>query len=67
MADEIIITREKSASVSGVKPVFMPVETIEKLKSLKEETGIPMGRLAKQFIDFGISRVKVVDPDDTEG
>lgn len=62
MENKIILTREKPTAVGGVKPVFLPAETIEQLKSLKEETGIPMGRLADQFIRFGLSRVEVVDP-----
>ena len=55
--DKFIV--RKTLSADGWKNVIIDVQTHEKLTQLKETTGVPIGRLITQMVDFCAERLHV--------
>ncbi|WP_282803966.1 hypothetical protein [Secundilactobacillus kimchicus] len=61
MSDKLIITRERKTNETAVKPVFIHNDILDKIRDLKQETGVSIGRLVEAFIEYGLDHVEIKD------
>lgn len=61
MEQKLVLKAEKESKAT--MPVFIDTEQHQKLLALKAETGIPLRRLVKKFIEYGLDNV-VIEGDD---
>lgn len=64
MAEKLVLRRQRPNTSNGVKPIFVDAQVIKQLREVKEETGIPMGRLTEIFIAYAMKNIEVVNEDD---
>jgi len=65
MSDKLILRRQTDANRSGgVKPVFVNDGVLDIVREIKNETGIPMGRLVERFIEYAAKNIEIVDKKD---
>jgi len=65
VSNKLILRRQSEANRSGgVKPVFVDVDVLNSVREIKEETGIPMGRLVDRFITYAMKNIEVIDAED---
>lgn len=57
--DKFIVKR--TGRGDGYKPIMVEVSTHEKLMQVKEDTGVPIGRLIAQMVDFCAERLTIED------
>lgn len=55
--DKFIV--KKNAASDGWKSLVIDIQTHEKLMQIKEVTGVPIGRLIAQMVDFCAERLHV--------
>lgn len=59
MADKFILRCQRRSNIG--KSVTIDVETWERLNNLKDDTGLAMGQIMKQAVDFALDRLKLVE------
>lgn len=64
MTEKLVIARERKANEAAVKPVFIHNDILDKVRDIKKETGVTIGRLVELFIEFGVDHVEIKDSDD---
>ena len=57
--DKFVVKR--TAKGEGYKPIMVEASTHEKLTQVKEDTGVPIGRLIAQMVDFCAERLVIQD------
>lgn len=62
MCEQIKLVKEKKTVVTSA--VFIDVEVIDRLKEIKQETNIPISRIAEIFIRMALKNYVVVEPDE---
>lgn len=62
MADPRLVLVKQTES-KNVKPVFIDSEIHKQLLNLKNETGVPLGRIVEKFVKYGIANVEIEEDD----
>ena len=52
-------TVHRNGKSDGYKPIMIDVATHEKLSQMKDDTGVPLGKLISQMTDFCAERLEV--------
>ena len=53
----LVLTKEKEAKVT--KPVFIDDELLDKIRDLKNETGISISKIVEKFVSYGLENVEI--------
>lgn len=67
MTEKLVLRRQRPTSSNGVKPLFVDAQVLNAVREVKEETGIPMGRLTEIFIEYAIKHIEVVSDTEKDG
>lgn len=57
--DLLIIQKEKYEGNTGWKPITVSVEIYNSIRSISEETNMPISKIAGMLIDFALERVVI--------
>ncbi|WP_338231013.1 hypothetical protein [Lactiplantibacillus paraxiangfangensis] len=65
MSEKLVLKRQTDNGRSGgVKPVFVNDSVLDIVREIKNETGIPMGRLVERFIEYAAKNIEIIDEKD---
>lgn len=53
----LVLTKEKESK--AIKPVFIDNELLDKVRDLKNETGISISKIVEKFVRYGIENVEI--------
>ncbi|WP_353891463.1 hypothetical protein [Latilactobacillus sakei] len=59
MTDKKLVIEKEDNPEKNYRILNAYSETYLKIKQLKEETGLPMAKLLKLFVDFGIENLEI--------
>jgi len=65
MTEKLVLRRQRSSSPNGVKPIFVDTQALNLVREVKEETGIPLGRLTEMFIEFAVKHIEIASDDES--
>lgn len=57
--DKLILKKETAISDKAKKPIFINADVHKQLTKIKNETGIPMIKIADAFLRYGIENVVI--------
>lgn len=60
--EKIILKKEKQPK--STLPVFIDIELMDQLKEIKDESGIPVRKIAEKCIRFGLENLEIVEGED---
>ncbi|MGA3472593.1 hypothetical protein ACA578_13465 [Lactiplantibacillus plantarum] len=64
MTEKLVLRKQHLNSNNGTKPIFVDVSILDSIREIKEETGIPMRRIVKQFLCYAMKNVQIVDEEE---
>ena len=59
MEKQIVLVKEKESKATS--PIFIDIDLLERLREVKQETKIPIQKLAEKFIKYGLENYVVVE------
>lgn len=58
-----IVLQKQSQNPVGIKPIYVDIRIWNKLRDLKEETGISISKITNKFLLHGLKYVEIIDND----
>lgn len=59
MKKDVLVIKPEPIPASGWKPITIAVELYDAIKTISDETRLPISKVACMILEFGLERVEV--------